>query len=141
MKKVYLKRDGAAAALRKAGVPREDYDKFIVKVEGGFEVELPDLAIAPTAKDLVAGSKTKDGGPAPKKITKPKGKPVKKAKAKSDKPARISIGSVVRDLVKAGKDNDAIWKAIKAQFKLDDTKKWYPAWYRADVARRKKAGK
>jgi hypothetical protein len=36
----------------------------------------------------------------------------------------------------AGKTNEEVWNVIKAQFNLDDKKKGYPAWYRANLKRK-----
>ncbi len=136
MKKTYLKRDGAVAALRKAGVKPEDYEANLAKVEGGFEATLPDAPVKAEVKEALKGLKASVDKQAKK------AKAPKKAKAKKEpKEPRVSIGSVVRDLVKKGKNNAFIWGVIKKQFKLDDSKKWYPAWYRSDVKRRKAAGK
>lgn len=126
MTKTYLKRDGAAAACRKAGIPREDYDKHISKVAQGFQVSLPDAPKVPTA-----AQPTKKAPTPAKKTIEPKAKKEKPAKA-----PRVSIGSTVRSLIEAGKTNAEIWPIIKKQFNLDDNKKWYPAWYRSDQARR-----
>lgn len=128
MKKTYAKRGGATDALRRAGVKSEDYDKHLKKVATGFEVSLPDKVLAPTVKALKAGAKTKDGGPA-KKIKAPKAT------------KQETCASVVRAMVAEGKDNPAIWAVIQPKFQLGDDKKWYPGWYRSDMARKAKAGK
>lgn len=49
----------------------------------------------------------------------------------------VTIASVVRRMVREGKNNSEIWAAIQSRFKLPPDKKWYPAWYRAEMRRKK----
>lgn len=66
--------------------------------------------------------------------TSPKGKkaPAPKAAPKDKR----TVTSVARELIVAGKTNDEVWDALVKEFKLDDSKKSYPAWYRRDCKKR-----
>ena len=59
----------------------------------------------------------------------------KTAKKVVRQPGR-TVSSVARDLIIAGRSNDEVWKALKQEFKLDSSKKHYPAWYRSEVKRK-----
>jgi hypothetical protein len=52
--------------------------------------------------------------------------PAKKADEKR------TVSSVARALIVAGKTNEEVWDALVKEFKLDDSKKSYPAWYRRE---------
>lgn len=54
--------------------------------------------------------------------------------AKSSKRAG-TVSAVARQLILEGKSNADVWSALKSQFKLDDSKKHYAAWYRAELRR------
>ena len=68
----------------------------------------------------------------PKLVKKAIEKPVKEAKAGPE-----SVSAAMRRLVLEGKTNDEVWAVCKKLFKLDDSKKGYPAWYRNQL---KKSG-
>lgn len=59
-------------------------------------------------------------------------------KPKKEKLTRITISSVARGLIEAGKSNVEVWKVIKEQFKLSDDKRHYPSWFRCQLKRSKK---
>ena len=46
-----------------------------------------------------------------------------------------TVSAVARQLILSGKSNADVWAALQAQFKLDDSKKHYAAWYRAELRR------
>jgi len=50
--------------------------------------------------------------------------------------ARITVSSVARELILAGKTNKEVFQALAEQFDLDDSKKHYPSWYRSQLVRR-----
>lgn len=57
---------------------------------------------------------------------------------KAEKPAkspRLTVSGVARELILQGLDNKAVWERLQEQFKLDDGKKHYPAWYRSELRR------
>ena len=64
-------------------------------------------------------------------------KPKTKKEPKGEKTATVrapTVSSIMRDLIKQGLDNAAVFAACKTQFPdLDDSKKGYPAWYRAKM--------
>lgn len=149
----YTRRDSATAALRKLGIEKTDYHRFIdvLKDEDGtlFVVDV-DAAkafvaraaapkvVVPVKLDPVGNSEAakrtaaqKGSSKAITRSTSPKGgRPV------AVKSATRSVSSVARALLAAGKTNEQVWAVIKAEFKLDDGKKGYPAWYRAEMLRK-----
>lgn len=52
---------------------------------------------------------------------------------------RVSCASTARDLIRAGKTNAEVWEVIQKEFKLDDSKKHYPSWYRSAMKREAKS--
>jgi plasmid maintenance system antidote protein VapI len=46
------------------------------------------------------------------------------------------VASTARELIAAGKTNEQVWAALQKQFDLPESKKNYPAWYRADCKRK-----
>jgi len=156
------KRDSATAILRKMGIKKEDYDKFIMKVGSAFEVNiaaaeasLKSTAPAPAAKSQAKPAKaaTKAAKAAkPAKAAKSQAKPAKAV----TKPARAAkpvtqlydpykrpitvrtVRSAIIEGVLAGKSNDAIWADVNKEFgKQPEKHKHYPAWYRGQLRRNK----
>jgi hypothetical protein len=82
--------------------------------------------------------------PAAPKIQKPAAdQPKAKKQPKPDKAevpktaeAKRTVTSVARELIVAGKTNEEVWDALVKEFKLDEGKKSYPAWYRRDCVKR-----
>ena len=113
MDKVYTKRDSATAALRKMGVLKGDYNKYIKKLsDGRFELVNPSKE-AKTAKAAPKGTKT-----------------VAKTATSGS-----TVSSRARELILAGKKNADVFATLKAEFNLDDSKKHYPSWYRSEMRR------
>lgn len=131
MSKVVKTRDSAVAVLRKLGVKKEDYSKFVTKVDGGFRVE-------------ITKAKANIAKPTKPEVVKPMGKRAKAAAAKAAKPAlppkekKITVTSVTEGLIQSGKSNPDVWAVIKGQFKLSDDKRWYPSWFRSRLKRQGK---
>jgi hypothetical protein len=46
-----------------------------------------------------------------------------------------TVSAVARELILAGKSNADVWAVLSTQFKLDDSKKHYPTWYRCELRR------
>lgn len=124
--KIFKTRDSATTLLRKLGIQARDYNFFIEKMTDGrfacqvakAEMHLNELkqpAAKPT-KPTKAGRRTTD----------PEVQTTKKQ----------GVSQVARDLIRAGKSNQEVWTAIKAQFNLDDSKKHYPTWYRCEMKRK-----
>lgn len=123
--KTYTRRDSCTALLKKMGIDKTEYNQFITSANGLFYVDLV------AAEKLIADRKA-----AAEEAAKPKSK---KSTTETDKPAKVekeSCSSVCRDLIRAGKTNAEIWAIVKTKFNLGDNKKHYPAWYRADLARK-----
>jgi len=134
--KFYTSRDSATSVLKKLGIDKKEYSYFIEKMSDGrfacqvakaqlslaapkSESSIQKLAKATTGKPMVAASHTAVANKMPG--TK-----------------RVSVASTARELIAAGKTNDEVWVMLKRQFNLDDSKKGYPGWYRADMVRRAK---
>lgn len=117
--KTYSRRDSATSALRKMGIDKKDYDKFITKVAGGVLCEL--------------GSAQLHLNNAKPKSEKSKEKAKKGGKKTS---SRRTVSSVIRGLIEDGLSNKEIWEKVKSEFKLDDAKRSYPAWYRSEMRRK-----
>lgn len=109
-------RDSATSILRKLGVKPRDYNFFISKRDDGKLVVAVEAATAHLQSLLLPST------PAPK--VEPKAAPAAKGEKK------VSCSAVARDLILAGKTNDEVWVVIAEQFKLDQKKRGYPAWYR-----------
>ena len=89
---------------------------IISKTDGGT------LTVAIEAATAHLQSLLLPSTPAPK--VEPKSVPADKGEKK------VSCSAVARDLILAGKTNDEVWAVIAEQFKLDQKKRGYPAWYR-----------
>jgi len=53
----------------------------------------------------------------------------------SSKLPKLTVSSVARRLILEGLTNEQVWGQLKTGFKLDDSKKHYPSWYRAQLKR------
>ena len=84
---------------------------------------------------LNANAPKKASPAAPKKASPAAPKKAKKATS-APKEAKRTVTSVARELIVAGKTNAEVWEVLKTEFKLDDGKKSYPAWYRRDCVKR-----
>jgi hypothetical protein len=149
--RVVKTRDAATSILRKLGLKPNMYGLFMKKLDDGrFEVDLPKVyeqgygvngaikAEKPTKSEVVGAVKAID------KMAQKMAASVKKAKAKEPKakqepkPRRVSVSSVAEELLLAGKTNEEVFAVLKEKFKLDDSKKNYPSWYRCRLKRQKK---
>lgn len=120
--KKYARRSSATTALKKLGIQVQDYNLFI---EQKKDYVLCDLDSA--VKHLRPGNKVgnKLTSVPPMEVGKPSRKRANSA----------SIFQVAKNLIVSGKTNAEVWAALKAQFGCTDTKKHYPAWYRAKLKR------
>lgn len=55
---------------------------------------------------------------------------------KTQKEAKVTVSSRAREMIIAGKTNDEVWAMMKKEFRLDDSKKSYPAWYRRECVKK-----
>lgn len=127
--KLYSNRDSATSALRKMGIEQRDYNLFIFKVKDDkTKVECNfDLA------DAYLKNKHKFEKP----LGSHKLKYIKAPKPpKEPKPPRKTLSGDVRRMIIEGRSNKEIWEEIKIDWKLDDTKKHYPTWYRCEMKRK-----
>lgn len=135
--KTYSRRDSAVSVLRKIGIQARDYNLFITKSADGVsfichfeeaEKHLADLKSKPSKKSVTNSTKPITLTPVPIKERR-------ESKERREKDKR-TVSSVARTMVLDGCTNSEIWAILKEEFSLDDTKKGYPAWYRADAKRR-----
>lgn len=115
--KTYSSRDSATALLKKMGVAKIDYNKFIDKANGKYTVKV----------HLVTEAQAE--------MTSIESRIAAIKKVRSKKPAKRTVSGACRELILAGRSNDEVWAAVKAEFKLADGKKSYPSWYRSDLKR------
>jgi hypothetical protein len=136
-------RDAATSILRKLGLKPNMYGLFMKKLDDGrYEVDIPEVFIKgygvnfdqlkPKSEKVI---KVKADKPVKVKTVKAPKEP--KAK-KEPKPRRVSVSSVAEELLLAGKTNEEVFAVLKEKFKLDDSKKNYPSWYRCRLKRQKK---
>lgn len=148
-------RDAATSLLRKLGLKPRDYDFFIEKTSDGqlavqvarAEAHLKSLPQASAqalreAHDATVTQAERDEFVAmAAAVTEVQSAGRRLAMAanaaaetKQPRAERVNTCSAVaRALIRAGKTNAEVWAAIKTQFNLDDKKRGYPAWYRADL--------
>lgn len=106
----------------------------------------------PSLKDLIAGKSDAvaraTAEHASKKMAEQLKAQLKKGKAakasaprasapRKEKESRVTVASRIRELIAAGKDNEAVWTIAKKEFRLPDSKKHYPSWYRCEMQRKK----
>lgn len=142
--KKYSKRDSATAFLRKNGVSKENYDKYIHQEAAPGEDAVYCVNVALLNEDL-SGVEKIVSGPT---MTRPQ-KPLVK-KEKSDKKEKTNkakgrgvvittahnVSNICREMIINGFTNEEVWDTIKDEFNLDDNKKYYPSWYRCELRRR-----
>lgn len=133
--KFYTRRDSATTVLRKLGIKPRDYDLFIEKTsDGQFGCQIAKAQMY--LKSLVEAAKPAEEKPAfgPKAVKSVKSKSAKPATATKSKPSGIS--AMARSMIADGYSNQEIWEKLKSEFKLDDSKKHYPTWYRCEMKRK-----
>lgn len=134
--KVFARRDSATGELRKMGISKENYSKFISAVGDKFHCD-----IAKAALSLVVDTKT---------ITKKTvGRPTPIEKPDSKKPATLedrekvdavrctetTASGMTRKMILDGHTNADIFIELQINFGLTDDKNHYPAWYRSQLCR------
>lgn len=163
--KVYAKRDSAVSYLRKKGVPKEQYNEFLtLTTDKQYKLDTAEvehfLTTGQTPEDVAANAPAKsvDQTISEKAVDKAKKDPklvivppdpgAKKAekpvagKKKAEKPVaevkqpKRTVSSVCRTLIAEGKTDEEVWEAVRLLFDLPDSKKGYPAWYRADMKKK-----
>lgn len=132
--KFYTRRDSATTVLRKLGIKPRDYDFFIGKTpDGQFACHI--VAAQKHLESLIEAAKPAEEKPAfePKavKSVKPAKSPKPVAAAKSS-----GISAMARSMIADGYSNQEIWEKLKSEFKLDNSKKHYPTWYRCEMKRK-----
>lgn len=123
--KIYSSRDSATAVLKKLGITKADYSMFIEKTKDGKF-----LCAVQEAETYLKGGKPAAEQKAPVVSDTVTAKKMKEAGVK-----KVTVSSMARDMIARGKTNEQVWDALKSNFKLDDSKKHYPSWYRAAMKR------
>lgn len=118
--RTYSTRDSATSALRKLGIQARYYNNFITKCGNKFECDLG-------AASAYLESKTKD-----RSIVGSKSRRAAKLAAPAK---RESISATARALILDGKTNQEVWEVLSGRFRLDDSKRHYPTWYRCEMKR------
>ena len=138
--KIYTRRDSATAVLRKAGIDKADYAKYIQVVEGGFAIEDPRFpAVKKTVKKPAAETVVDSKKRATKKTAKPPVKVVYEEVTAPKKAYRVdanNITNTIKNLIRDGKTNKEIWEIIQPQFNMGEDKRHYPSWYRSQMKRK-----
>lgn len=147
--KTYARRDSVTAVLRKMGIDKADYHKYIQcnYSDGTFTLIEPTYITRPV-KDVeskictdcstvlppVHLNQTNDGilHYEHHRATDPKSIAIKDNTKKS----RRTVSSAAREYILAGHDNKKVFDLLKKEFGLDDSKKSYPCWYRSDMKRK-----
>lgn len=156
---VYKRRDSVVTLLRKMGIDKESYYKFIEAVDGGFKLNMsaPTKPSAKVKAKEVAKAKAEDAAIKPlkdkikanakvvaKTIVKAKKVPTVvryeeiKAPKKPTKPRDKNTETcsyVARAMITDGKTNAEVWAVIQPRFNLTDAQKHYPSWYRSAMKR------
>lgn len=148
--KFYAKRDSATAMLRKAGADKSQYKDYIFVHADKDNTGLPYAVWMHEGLPLTHAEAFARQELETKKPTKATKKFVKDLVEITSQHAvnkalnaeelkgtdKRTVSGVCRQLVKDGKTNAEIWAVVKKEFKLTDSKKHYPAWYRAELARK-----
>jgi hypothetical protein len=145
--KTYTTRDSATSLLRKLGIDKSDYGKFIKPAthqdSAIFIVDItaaeqhlsgkPSVAVPAVPKKKPASVPT-----TPTDTKKPlKGTTPRETKHDTTRRGKHdrgrTVSSVARELILQGLDNNAVFAKLVDEFKLDADKKYYPAWYRSEL--------
>ena len=128
--KTYTRRDSCTAVLRTLGIKPQEYDFFIDKQGDQFMCRTDKaLRHLEQLKELAGAPKLDAKSGEMKKLLD------KAAEPKPAKEPRVTVSSRARDLIRDGQTNEEVWAVLQAEFNLDDSKKHYPGWYRAAMAR------
>lgn len=69
------------------------------------------------------------------KANPPSAKPGKPSPKRRAPHAKTSVSQRCKQLIREGLTNAEVWAIVKAEFGLDDKKKYYPAWNRSWLVR------
>ena len=144
--KTYTRRDSVTSILRKRGITSDQYNDWIIKNDDGTfsireqaESSTPPWDGAPKTVEVAAPDAEHEIPEAPKvkKSKSPKSKSTTRETEPTDWSKR-TVSSACREHILAGHDNKKVWDLLKSEFKLDDSKKHYPGWYRSEMKRKVK---
>lgn len=131
--KTVKNRDAATRVLRSIGIRADDYNNYISKEADGTLV----VQVARAEAHLASVTKKRA-------MPETKSRPIARRGVDvqlNGKPQRGDLSKMARSLIAAGKSNEEVWSVIQPAFDLDDKKKYYPAWYRAEMNRNSKKAK
>lgn len=144
-------RDSAVTILRKLGIAKDKYSKFIVETDDGkwavkiteAEKSLGKAAEPTVAKPTVAEVKKVEKArkefarAVEEKRAKVNAKPVYNTKAQPRRDAPVEKAApeenqsqFIRRLIREGYTNQEVWVAFAKAFDAPATSKYFPAWYR-----------
>lgn len=135
----YRNRQSATAVLKKLGVAQADYNTFITMDDGrgivllAYDAAAAAVALAKAPKGRkVHGSASVEGPDIDETTQLDAARPKRNPKVdKAVKTAAVrTVTSVALAMIRSGASNTTVWAALQAEFKLDDAKRTYPAWYR-----------
>lgn len=112
--KTYIRRDSATSKLRKLGMPKEQYNRYITNVDGGRVY----LNLEAAERSLI-----KADVEAAREETKPE----------------VTISAFCKRLILAGHSNQQVYKALLETFgDPDEKRRQYPSWYRSQLRKQGK---
>lgn len=124
MSRIFKNRDSATTILRKLGVDKKEYHRFVVQDGSVYILDLE------AAQRFVAK-------PVSAEVAKIK-KTAARKEAAGDKAPRKSMSGFIEQLIKDGLDNAAIHAEVTQNFPGYDAagkQKHYPSWYRCRLNR------
>jgi len=162
--KYYRTRDTIEKILKKRGIPKKEMGKYIADAgKRGFELVEPappggrmldgvptvtevDVEIPPSTEPRILKTILEGNGHGPAQnpelpesalagAVSTKGKAKKEKPPKEPKTPRITIASIMRQLLLAGKTNEETWEEAKKVLpdKVGDRQRNHPAWYRSKL--------
>lgn len=153
--RIYKNRDSATAMLRKLGIAAVSYPKFFEKQEDGsykvfvlkaeqslLSAAVPVVAAAEIAnpkQDTFAdleGREAIDERHATRRRQRIQA--ARDGAVHRPLPDTVSVGAVIREMVRAGHTNAEIWAVVQPKFNIPDSRKWYVSWYKSDMKRNNK---
>ena len=131
--KTYTRRDSVTSILRKRGIPSDQYNDWIIKNDDGtFSIREQAESSTPPCGEEPKTVETKTTA----EEHKVPGAPKKTKVQDEPKETRRTVSYAAREHILAGHDNKKVWELLKEEFNLDDSKKYYPSWYRSEMKRK-----
>ena len=142
--KMYSSRNAVTSVMRRMGIKREDYGRFIKKMgskqfvfyclDAKESLEKVEEEIKITPAPRFAPVFGKSCIVAPKK-THPRRRRPKALVVSDKKTPRKSITQTCKTLILEGWSDEEIFKVLQRDFGTKDHQKWYPSWNRCAMRR------